>query len=144
MSTVHLPSMTCLLDVVEQAAVEEGLNGANGPNIVLVFPSLDEGNESGGVQVMILRWGQRWWLCVIQGGMADVPVYHTSRLEPGLLQAGRCRGTSLWLALEQQADKVPGSWAHTLEVVLREAEVQATDVETRLLQTLIQEGGGTT
>lgn len=38
--------MACLLDVV-QAAVKEGLNGANGPNIVLVLPSLDEGNESG-------------------------------------------------------------------------------------------------
>lgn len=37
--------------MIEQAAVKEGLNGVNGSNIVLVFPSLDEGNESGGVQV---------------------------------------------------------------------------------------------
>lgn len=45
----HLPSD--LLDVVEQAAVKEGLDGANGPNIVLVFSSFNERNESGGVQV---------------------------------------------------------------------------------------------
>lgn len=81
---------------------------------------------------------------MIQGGMSSVSVNHTSRLEPGLLQAGRCRGPSLRLALKQQADKVPGGWAHTLEVVLREAEVQATDVQTCLLQTLIQEGRGAT
>lgn len=47
----HIYPETCLLDVVKQTAVKEGLNGANGPNIVLVFPSLDEGNESGGVQM---------------------------------------------------------------------------------------------
>lgn len=64
------------------------------------------------------------------------------RLQPGFLQAGRCREPSLRLTLEQQADKVPGSWTHTLEVVLWEAEVQTTDVQTRLLQTLIQEGRG--
>ncbi|TNN79744.1 hypothetical protein EYF80_009977 [Liparis tanakae] len=74
-------------------------------------------------------------------GVASVSVYRTSRLEPRLLQAGRCRGPSLRLALEQQADKVSGRCAHALEVVLREAEVEATDVQTRLLQTLIQEGG---
>lgn len=43
--------MTCLSDVVEQATLKEGLDGANGPNIVLVFPSLDEGNEPGGIQM---------------------------------------------------------------------------------------------
>lgn len=45
-------------DVVEQATVKEGLDGAYWPNIVLVFPSLDEGDEPGGVQmrgVVILR-----------------------------------------------------------------------------------------
>lgn len=44
-------SVTCSLDVVEQAAVKEGLNGVNWSNIILVFPSLDEGNEPGGVQM---------------------------------------------------------------------------------------------
>lgn len=76
--------------------------------------------------------------------MSSVSADHTSRLEPGLQQTGRCRGPSLRFALEQQADKILGSWANTLEVVLREAEVEATDVQTRLLQTLIQEGRGTT
>lgn len=77
---------------------------------------------------------------MIKGGRSSV--CHASRLEPGLPQAGRCGGPSLRLALEQQADKVPGSCAHSLEVVLREAEVQATDVQTCLLQTFIQEGRG--
>ncbi len=74
--------------------------------------------------------------------MSSVSVYHTSRLEPGLLQAGRRRGPSLRLALEQQADEVSGSCAHTLKVVLGEAEVKATNVQTRLLQTLVQKGRG--
>lgn len=42
---------TRLSDVVEQAAVEERLDGADGPDVVLVFPPLDEGYEPGGVQV---------------------------------------------------------------------------------------------
>lgn len=88
--------------------------------------------------VMILRR----WLHVIEAGMSSVSVYHTSRLKPGLLQAGGCGGPSLRVALKQLTNKVPGSWTHTLEVVLREAEVQATDVQTCLLQTLIQEGRG--
>lgn len=29
--------------------MKEGLNRVNGSNVVLVFPSLNEGNESGGV-----------------------------------------------------------------------------------------------
>lgn len=37
--------------VVAEAALEEGLNGAYGPNVVLVFPPLDEGDEPGGVQM---------------------------------------------------------------------------------------------
>ena len=130
------------LDVVEQPAVKKGLNGGDGPNIVLVFPSLDEGDESGGVQMLMILW-QRWWLCMVQGGVTSVSVHHASGLQPGLLQAGPRRGAPLRLALEQQAHKVPGSSAHTLEVVLREAEVKTTDVQTRLLQTLIQEGRGT-
>lgn len=130
------------LDVVEQPAVKKGLNGGDGPNIVLVFPSLDEGDESGGVQMLMILW-QRWWLCMVQGGVTSVSVHHASGLQPGLLQAGPRGGAPLRLALEQQAHKVPGSSAHTLEVVLREAEVKTTDVQTRLLQTLIQEGRGT-
>lgn len=31
--------------------MKEGFNGVNGSNIVLVFPSLDERNESGGVKM---------------------------------------------------------------------------------------------
>lgn len=127
-----------LLHVVEQAAVKEGFDSADRPNIVLVFPPLDEGDESGGVQVRGVSTG-RWRLRVVQ----SFPVYHTSRLEPGLLQTGRRRGPSLRLALKQQTHKVSGSRAHALEVVLREAEVQATDVQTCFLQTLIQEGRGT-
>lgn len=47
----HVKLGVRLLDVVKQTAVKEGLNAADGPNIVLVFPSLDEGNEPGGVQM---------------------------------------------------------------------------------------------
>lgn len=47
----HVKLRVRLLDVVKQTAVKEGLNAADGPNIVLVFPSLDEGNEPGGVQM---------------------------------------------------------------------------------------------
>lgn len=43
--------MTVLSNVVEHAAVKEGLNGAYGSNVVLVFPPLDEGNEPRGVKV---------------------------------------------------------------------------------------------
>lgn len=48
-----------LSGLAEQAAVKEGLNGAYGPDIILVFPSLDERNEPGCVQMcaaMIPRW----------------------------------------------------------------------------------------
>lgn len=64
-----------------------------------------------------------------------------SGLEPGLVQAGRGAGPPLRLALQQQAHEVAGGLAHALEVVLREAEVQAADVQARLLQALVQEGG---
>lgn len=40
--------------MVEQAAVQEGLDGANGAHVVLVLPPLDEGDESGGVQVRVV------------------------------------------------------------------------------------------
>lgn len=47
----HIYSLTRSSDVVEQAAVEEGLNCVNGSDVVLMFPSFDEGNEPGGVQM---------------------------------------------------------------------------------------------
>lgn len=40
-----------LSGLVVKTAVEEGLNGADGPDVVLVFPSLDEGDEPGRVQM---------------------------------------------------------------------------------------------
>lgn len=124
--------------MVEQAAVKKGLYGANRPDVVLVFASLDEGDESGGVQMWHVTAG-RWRLSVAEG----FSVHRASRLEPGLLQAECRRGPSLRLALQQQAHKVFGGRAHALEVVLWEAEVQTTDVQACLLQTLIQEGRGT-
>lgn len=63
----HLP-VTFLSSVVEKAVAKEGLNGTHGPNVILVFPSLDEGDEPGGVQVcavMARGWWQGWWLHVV-------------------------------------------------------------------------------
>lgn len=40
-----------VLDMVKQAAVKESRDGVDGPNIVLVFPSLDEGDQPGRVQM---------------------------------------------------------------------------------------------
>lgn len=48
-----------LSNVVEQAAVKEGLNGSYGPNVVLVLPPFDEGNEPGGVQVCAVMTRRR-------------------------------------------------------------------------------------
>lgn len=79
-------------------------------------------------------------MAVLRAGASVVG--HTAGLEPGLQQARRRRRPALWLALQQQAHKVLGSGAHSLEVVLWEAEVQAADVQTRLLQAFIQEGRG--
>lgn len=81
-------------------------------------------------------------LCVFRSHESSVD--DASRLEPRLLQAGQRSGPSLGLTLEQQADKVLGGHAHSLEVVLREAEVQTADVQTRLLQALVQEGRSAT
>lgn len=53
------------LAVVEKAAVKEGLNGADGPNVVLMLPSLDEGDEPGGVQVGAVETGRRWQCRVV-------------------------------------------------------------------------------
>lgn len=47
----HIYSVTRSSHVVEQAAMEEGINCVNGPDVVLMFPSFDEGNEPGGVQM---------------------------------------------------------------------------------------------
>lgn len=116
-------------DVVEQAAVEEGLDGVGGSGVVLVFPSLNEGDESGRVQVRDVL-------------LPGTCVGHAARLQPGLQQARRRGGSVLRLALQQQADKVLGGGAHSLEVVVREAEVQTADVETRLLEAFVQEGRG--
>lgn len=118
--------------MVEQPALQEGFNGADGPSVVLVFPSLDEGNESGGVQVILV------WLS--EAVVSVVPAHHSSvGLEPGLLQEACRRGSALRLNLKKQPHKVSGRWTHTLEVVLGETEVQTTDVQTSLLQTLVQE-----
>lgn len=122
-------------DVAEQAAVEEGRDRVHGPCVVLVFPPLDEGNESGRVQVrrlMVRRCARVLRPSESRGDRAP-------GLEPRLLQARQRSGPSLRLALEQQADEILGARAHALEVVLREAEVQAADVQTGLLQALIQE-----
>lgn len=46
-------------DVVVKAALKEGFDGADGTHVVLMFPSLDKGNEPGGIEVdfvLILRW----------------------------------------------------------------------------------------
>lgn len=40
-----------VLDMVKQAAVKESRDGGDGSNIVLVFPSLDEGDQPGRVQM---------------------------------------------------------------------------------------------
>lgn len=109
--------------------MEEGLDGVDGSGVVLVFPSLDEGDEPGRVQVRDVL-------------LPGAGVGHAARLQPGLQQARRRGGTALRLALQQQAHKVLGGGAHSLEVVVREAEVQAADVETRLLEAFIQEGRG--
>lgn len=118
-----------VLDVVQQAAVEEGRDRVDGPNVVLVFPPLDEGNEPRRVQVRCVMVGRRLGVF----GAHESSVDDASRLEPRLLQAGQRGGPSLGLTLEQQADKVLGGHAHSLKIVLREAEVQAADVQTRLL-----------
>lgn len=117
--------------------MEEGLNGPNGPDVVLVFPPLDEGDEPGGVQMCAVVTRRRR-LRVIH--VAVPAADYASGLEPRVLQAEPSRGPSLQLALEQQADKVLGFCAHTLEVVLGETEVQPTDVQTRLLEAFVQEG----
>lgn len=49
--------------MVEKAAVKEDLDGADGPNVVLMLPSLNEGDKPGGVQVHAVK-GRRWWQCV--------------------------------------------------------------------------------
>lgn len=75
--------------------------------------------------------------------LAGAAVGHGARLQPGLQQARRRGGPALQLALKQQAHKVLSGGAHSLEVVVREAEVQAADVQTRLLEALVQEWRGT-
>lgn len=75
--------LTCSY-LVEESAVKEGLDAAHGPNVVLVFPPLDEGDESGGVDAP--------WVLVLL--LVGIP-----RLQPGLLKACGGRRSPVRLAL---------------------------------------------
>lgn len=64
--------------------MEEGPDRVYGPNVVLVFPPLNEGNESGCVQMQSVMVGRR--VCMFRAYKSSID--HTSGLEPLLLQAG--------------------------------------------------------
>lgn len=110
--------------LAKQATMQECLETGHGSQVVLMFPPLYKRDESGSVEASCSRG------CV--------------GLQPLLLvQANLRRGTSARLALEQDAYQVQRCRTHAAEVVLREAEVQAADVEAGLLDTLVQERGRT-
>lgn len=104
-----------------ESTVQEGPYAAEGSEVVLVLAPVDERDETGRVQAFS-RAAAR------------------ARLQPGILEAGGGGRPFAGLGTQQKADEVASRLTHALEVVLGEAEVQAADVEARLLDALVQEG----
>lgn len=102
-----------------QAALDEAPHAPDGPSVSLMFPPVDEGDEAGRVQETL-------------GSGA--------RLQPWFLEAEAGCGPLARVGPQQQADKVLGGPADTLEIVPGKAEVQSADVLAGLLGTFVQEG----
>lgn len=95
------------------------------PHVILMLAAFYEARQAGGVQ-------------------GDFGVAAIVGLQPGMLQAGGCRGPPPEVFLQDHIDEVSGSIAHATEVFMWEAKVHPAHVDTCLLFTLIQEGGHAT
>lgn len=110
-----------------KATLDDAPDSTDGTSVCLMLPSVDEGDEAGGVQT----------------ALRSSSVIGRSGLQPRLLEAESGRGPLARVGSQEQADEVPGSLADTLEVIPGEAEVQPADVQAGLLCAFIEEGGGT-
>lgn len=112
----------CISGLAQETAVQKGFKGGYGPQIILVFPALYEGDESWSVEA---SWAWR-----------------SERLQPGHLPQAYLRGgPSARFTLQQDVDEVPRRLAHAVEIVLWEAVVEAANVQTGLLDAFVQKWG---
>lgn len=90
-----------------KATLDEAPDSSDGPGVSLMFPSVYEGDEAGGVQA----------------ALCSGPAVSWTGRQPRLLEADPGWRPPAWVCPQEQADEVPGRLADALEVILGEAEV---------------------
>ncbi|TNN51040.1 hypothetical protein EYF80_038770 [Liparis tanakae] len=108
---------------VAQAAAHQPLDVSDGPHVVQLSPPVDERGQSRRVQRRL----------------GVLPAVRAAAAHPRVLQAGSGARPLPGILLQRRGHKVPRRLAHIAEVLVREAEVQAADVDAGLLRRLVQE-----
>lgn len=110
---------------VAHAAAHQPFDIRDGPNIMQLSPSVNECGQP----------------CGVQGRLGVLPTVCTPAAHPRVLQTGGSARPLPGILLQRRGHKIPRRLAHIVEVFVREAEVQAADVDAGFLRRFVQKRG---
>ena len=113
---------------VAQTAAHKPFDVGDRPNIVELLPA-------------VYKCGQARR---VQGLLGVLSTVRAPTAHPGVLQTGCGTWPLPGVLLQQRGHKIPRRLAHVIEVFVREAEVQAADVDAGFLWRFVQKRGNST